>query len=286
HKLTDWQQWLSRQGVRYIPGAGWQWAVSQDKQNAIMRGIRDEIIPHRGARVRWQDIPDFPEREISSELYDLDSPETIDKLYKEMAESIGRLNEKAARDKAPDHPLTQILRARQKIELLKVPIFCELADDFRAKGFSVVFFVNFRQTVDELRKRRGVKPFIDGSPEGVRDRQYWIDEFQANRECELIANNDAGGIGISLHDLTGEHPRVGLVSPGFSAEKMRQVFGRLHRAGGRTPAHYRLILAARTVEASVHRRLRAKLNNLDALNDADFMPENLPLSKASLLGTI
>jgi hypothetical protein len=278
--------WASQQGCRKLPMAGWKWAVSQADQLRRMGEIRDTVIPLRGVRIASKDIPGFPAVCITSELYDLDeSPEIIDRLYGEMADALAVLEGRSQRDVCPEHPMTMILRARQKIELLKVPIFCELAKDFREKGFSVVHFVNFRQTLEEITKRRGVKAIIDGSPEGVRKRDYWRDEFQANRQRELAANNDAGGIGISLQDLHGDFPRIGLVSPGFSATTMKQVFGRLPRDGGKSVAHYRVILAARTVEASVHRALKVKLNNLDALNDFDLMPENLRLTKASLLHT-
>jgi hypothetical protein len=284
--LNNFWSWATKQGCRKLPMAGWKWAIGQAQQLQRMGEIRATIIPSRGVRIASKDIPGFPAVHITSELYDLDeSPEIIDRLYGDMADALKTLEDRSRLDACPEHPMTLILRARQKIELLKVPIFCELAKDFRAKGFSVVHFVNFRQTLEELAKRRGIKAIIDGSPEGVKKRDYWREEFQANRERELAANNDAGGIGISLQDLHGDFPRIGLVSPGFSATTMKQVFGRLPRDGGKSIAYYRVILAARTVEASVHRALKVKLNNLDALNDFDLMPENLQLTNASLLHT-
>jgi hypothetical protein len=63
--------------------------------------------------------------------------------------------------------------------------------------------------------------------------------------------------------------------PNHSAAKMRQLFGRLPRDGGKSTAYYRVLLAAKTIETNIHRALRTKLNNLDALNDADLNPGNL-----------
>jgi hypothetical protein len=62
---------------------------------------------------------------------------------------------------------------------------------------------------------------------------------------------------------------------------MRQIFGRLPRVVGKSKSFYRVLFAAGTCEVPMHRAVSAKLNNLDALNDADLMPENLRLTKVS-----
>jgi hypothetical protein len=173
-----------------------------------------------------------------------------------------------------------MLRAHQKIELLKTPIAVELAGDYMEKGYSVALFVNYRQTLEELCARLKTRCFIDGSVEGVRNRVHSIDQFQRNVNKAIIVNNKAGGIAVSLHDLDGDHPRVGLVFPCFSAETMQQVFGRLHRDGGKSKCHYRVMFAAGTMEVPMHRAVSARLNNLEALNDADLRPENLRLTKS------
>lgn len=285
HSLGNFTSWAYRQGCRREPGRGLQWRLGEVEQRKVMNRI-GEAMASRSVRVRTQDIPDFPKREISCELYDLEEHEKIDQLYAEMAEPLHRLSERQLNDVAPDSPLTKILRARQKIELLKVPVACELARDYLAKGYSVALFVNFQQTIAELSARLNCQAIIDGSPAGIRYRQHFIDRYQANTERLILVNNEAGGICVSLHDLHGGFPRVGLSFPCFSAVTMRQVFGRLHREGGQSQCHYRVILAAKTVETKIHRALKLKLNNLDALTDGDLTPENLPLTAARVLGTI
>lgn len=278
----NFYNWAFRYGVRRDPDfRGLVWRVKEGEQLRIMSEIRASIIPARGVRVCVEDIPGFPERDITSELYDLEENGRIDALYNEMCAPLERLQERITADVAPDHPLTVILRARQKVELLKVPIAVDLARDYLAKGYSVAIFVNFTETLNALREKLGCDCFIDGTPAGVKYRQRSIDHFQENRSRQILVNNEAGGICVSLQDLTGLHPRVGLVFPSFSAVTMRQVFGRLHRDGGKTRCHYRIIFAARTVEEKIHRAVRSKLNNLDALNDADLMPGNLPLVRFS-----
>lgn len=283
---SKFSTWAGRYGVRREPMRGLQWRVGAEQQLQIMSEIRNEIIPARGVRVCVDDIPGFPEREITSELYDLDENNQIDWLYSEMADALRGLAEHSALDVAPDHPLTQLLRARQKIELLKVPIAVELARDYVAKGYSVALFVNFRQTLDALRERLHLRCIIDGSPAGQRNRQSSIDLFQLDRERLIGINNEAGGLALSLPDVNGRYPRVGLVFPSEKAKTMRQIFGRFHRDGSKSKCFYRVILAAGTCEVSMHRNLRNKLNNLDALNDADLQPDNLCLTKAHLYPTV
>ena len=50
---------------------------------------------------------------------------------------------------------------------------------------------------------------------------------------------------------------------------------RFPRVDGRSRSIYHLLLAAGTSDVQVHRALKSKLDNLDALNDADLCPDNL-----------
>lgn len=278
--LPNFYQWATRHGCRKLPPMpGLHWAVGEERQRQIMTGIRSQIIPARGVRITTDEIPGFPECDITAEIYDIGKHAEIDSLYGQMASALGVLAHKATTDKAPDHPLTQVLRARQKIELLKVPVAVELTSDYVERGLSIAIFVNFQQTLDELRRILNCNCFIDGTPNGVRYRAGNIDDFQENRSPVILVNNDAGKESINLQDIYGGHPRGGIVFPSFSAVTMKQVFGRLPRDGGKTKCFYRLIFAAGTVEMPVYRRLRGKLNNLDSLNDADLRPDNLPLTK-------
>lgn len=272
-------RWAQHYGCRRDPRfRGFKWFASKADQQDIMREIRSLIIPDRGVMVSHDEIPNFPECEIRAELYDLDETKTLDALYAEMAEALGVLTERSKHDVAPDSPLTRILRARQKIELLKVPIAAELAEDSLEKGFSVVLFVNFRQTIDELQARFPEALVIDGTPESVRVRDENLAKFQENDCRTLIVNNEAGGVSLSMQDLTGECPRIGYVMPNYSATSMRQVFGRLPRDGGKSRCFYQVLFAAHSVEVPIHRALTLKLDNLDALTDGDLRPQNLPLT--------
>lgn len=262
--------WLRRLGCMKIPGAGWKWAVSKTTQSDFMAHLRHTVIPARGVRVTSDTIPGFPKCLITADLFDIGDPEKVNALYKEMEPALLKLKKRSEQDVAADHPLTMLLRARQKLELLKVPIVEELITDDLEKGFSPVVFVNFRQTIDELLLRFPGAGVVDGQ---TPDREGVISRFQDNSNRILFVNSEAGGVAMSLHDLHGDFPRSGKVMPCFSATTFRQLVGRLPRDGGKSFCRYQVILAAGTVETKIHRTLTAKLSNLDALNDGDLMPD-------------
>lgn len=279
----NFYKWASHYGCRRDPRfRGWKWLLGESAQREVMLELRQQIIPARGVRVQCEDIPGFPKCDIQAELYDVEHPEEIDRLYAEVQEALGILSARAENDKAPDSPLTRILRGRQRIELLKVPIAEELGQDYLEKGFSVVFFVNFRQTIDELCKRFPDAPVVDGTPESVKQRDASVAKFQRNDCQALIVNNQAGGVCLSMQDLDGFHPRVGLVFPSFSATDMIQVCGRLPRDGGKSTAHYRFLFANTEIEKRMHRAVRSKQHNIEALNDADLSGASLMFSGGSI----
>jgi hypothetical protein len=190
-----------------------------------------------------------------------------------MAAALAELKSKMEFDKNAEHPLTKRLRIREEIELLKVPIVEELTHDLLAKGFSVASFFNFRSAIESYCARMKTDCIIDGSANGLRYRDANLARFQTNESRLIALNIKAGRESLSLHDKHGGFPRAGLVMPADSAVDMRQVFGRLPRDGGKSPAHYKLILAAGTPDVKIQRAMETKHNNLDALNDGDFRPE-------------
>ena len=279
----NFYRWASHYGCRNDPRfRGWKWMLGEAAQREVMLEIRNQIIPARGVRVRCEDIPGFPACDIQAELYNVEAPEEIDLLYAEVQEALGILSAKSENDAAPDSPLTRILRGRQRIELLKTPIAEELGRDFLDKGFSVVFFANFRQTIEELSQRFPDAPIIDGTPDSVKQRDASVARFQRNDCQALIVNNQAGGVCLSMQDLDGFHPRMGLVMPSFSATDMIQVCGRLPRDGGKSTAHYRFIFADNTIEKGMHRAVRSKQHNIEALNDADLSGESLMFTRKGI----
>lgn len=290
HGLVDRQhtpgffKWAFRMGCRKSPFGGFEFGGNEALRRERMAKLHAEIYPERGVRVKIADLGDaFPKCKITAELYDLQEADRINELYAEMDEAIRELNDRKEKD--IEGPLTRVLRAKQEIELLKVPLFEEVFHEGIAAGKTVGIFVNFTATLDELQKRLKLRCRIDGTQVGAagqRRRQEMIDVVQSEQERGIILNNQAGGVSISLHDLTGNYPRLGAVSMPNSASMFRQICGRFPRAGGKSVSLYRVILAAGTVEVKHHRALSQKLNQLDALNDGDLWTANLPLTERSL----
>jgi superfamily II DNA or RNA helicase len=238
-----------------------------------LQKLHKDIFLDRGVRLKKDDIPNFPDSEIIAEPYCLgDAPtEEINRIYFEMNKEIETLNNVISKKKATNE-LTIRLRARQKIELLKVPLFVEMTEDLLEDGHSVVIMVNFEETIQALSKKLKTRCMIYGGNKG-NERQQNIDDFQADKQRVILVNIAAGGVGVSLHDLNGNHPRVALISPNDSAPILRQAFGRVHRDGAKTKSQQRVIFVANTVEEQVCTNVKMKLNNLDTINDGDLDPK-------------
>lgn len=263
HVKKVFSGWLASHGAKFDRQfSSWKWWVSAEKQRQTMDTIRQQIFPSRGIRITTDEVPNFPEVDIQAELLNTDYEKEIEELYKEIE---------------GEHELTKILRARQAIELLKVPLFVERARDRMEQGFSVGIFCNFRDSLERISALLHC-PFIDGTVTGKK-RDEIIAEYQNNDLKCLVLNSEVGSVNIGLQDLDGNFPRFGLVSPPWSATTFKQLVGRFPRDGGKSKSHYRVLFAAGTVEMKMYSALRSKLDNLSALNDGDLQPENLKLKK-------
>lgn len=199
----------------------------------------------------------FKNNDVLAETY-LMSPEAeeqIEAAYAEIAEALTALKNKMI---VEDCILTILLRARQRIEMLKIPTIVELAMERLLEDKSVVIFVNFNETIESLfsllkdflyENTGSFVTFIHGG-QTVEEREYNIKAFQADRSRLMIANVKAGGVGVSLHDLHGNYQRVALHSPGWSSIDFKQALGRIYRADAKTDAIQRIIYCkGRTKEA-------------------------------------
>ena len=168
--------------------------------------------------------------------------------------------------------LAVMMKARQRVELLKADTLIELAGDFLEQGKSVVIFVNFIQTMEYCQKafngKNGISIIRGGQSEDERQEQ--IDAFQDNRNNLAIVTMGSGRESISLHDLDGQHPRVSLISPSFSAQDLIQALGRIHRAEGKTKCLQYLIFCAGTVEDRICEIVQQKIHNINTINDGDL----------------
>lgn len=260
--LSDWHaywSWLLRHGCKKG-----RFGLQFDKnRNDVLNKLHTELFVERGSRIRIADLGDqFPETQITAEAMDFGNE--IEDIYKEMEAELAALDEASASDK-PAQQLTIQLRARQAVELCKVPGIVSLTEDFLDEGKSVVIFTNFRATLEALCNKLSTTCAIYGE-QPASWRQKCIDDFQSNLQRVIVVNIQAGGVSVSLHDTHGTHPRVALVCPTYSGTELRQALGRVHRSGG-TKSLQRILFAAGSVEEKVCARVNAKLERMDLLND-------------------
>ena len=247
--------------------------ILRDKKPMVR--IHHMLYPERASRIRIDDLGDeFPETQIIAQSYYMgkDRSAAIEKAYKDIAFELDELHSKEKKDKG--NPLVKIMRAHQKIELLKVATFVELARDFLENKFSVVIFVNFTQTLETLLKMLKTTCSIYGG-QTDKDRQENIKNFMKNKERIIVCNIKAGGVGVSLHDIHGNHPRASLISPTWNSLDLVQSLGRIHRAGGKTKSLQRIIYAGKTIEENIARKIKGKLKNLSSVNNGDLDLTNI-----------
>lgn len=124
-------------------GKYWIENVSKGYDNP-MAGVHDYLYPEYASRMRTRDLGKlFPDNQILAECFDMDTAKEIEEQYnliKNAVESLKRKEENA-------RGLGKIMRARQRIELLKTPTFIDLAKKYLEEGLSVAIFVNFTDTL-------------------------------------------------------------------------------------------------------------------------------------------
>ncbi len=246
-----------------------QWGLEFNNDPTILKRLHHQIFKQRGVRLRRDDIPGFPQCEIIPEVYNMDEEEAlkINEIYAEMERELAKLDKTEKNDQLA--AITEQLRARQRIELVKVPLFIDMIEEAKEQGFSVAVFLNFTDTLNAIASRLGITCIYDGkTPDKVREKNVML--FQEGKERVILVNIQSGGTGLSLHDLYGNFPRMSLISPTWSPVLIRQALGRIWRDDAKTKSIQRIVCVANTVEEDVCRNMQRKLDNLDTLNDGDL----------------
>ncbi len=226
--------------------------------------IHRRIFPEFGSRLLITELGNlFPKNIVMPELFIMDEQATKD--IQAQYELINFLSTDAQeKENRANFILPKICYARQKIEALKVPTIIDLAKQKLDDGLSVVIFVNFKDTLKVLAKELNTANVIYGEQD-LKTRDRIITSFQENKEQIIICQIQTGGQGISLHDIHGGHPRISLISPGWSAKDLQQALGRIYRAEGKTPCLQMIVYCANTIEAQICEVLQEKIHNFARL---------------------
>ena len=251
----------------------WINGVILEEENTKEKNILNKkIFPIKGSRMTLEDIGEkFPKNQISAECYTLNKKDELE-IDKECDVIMKEYENLKGKNSAGS--LVKILRARQKIELLKIPIILELIDKYLELNRSVVVFVNFIDSLNKIKKSLDKAKisysFIEGS-QGAEERKNNIDSFQNNKNRVIVSMVQAGGQSINLHDTDGKFPRISIISPSFSSIELKQALGRIYRVGTKSPVLQRIVFCSNTKEERVCENIRTKLKFMTMLNDDDLI---------------
>jgi hypothetical protein len=261
HKYADFWPWCIKNGVKKAPWG----AMSYFGGKKSLAVIHQAMAP-KSSRVKIRELGDkFPDNEVFAEAYDCGD---VQGLYDDLERRLAELEVSKAADKP--HPMTEILRARQESELLRVPILADLTDSLLDEGRSVVIFCNFRNSLDALLSLFSKSGSMIWGGQSTEEREEMISDFQSDKTNVMLCQVQSGGVGVSLHDENGVRPRSSLICPTYSAIDLKQALGRIHRAGAKSKAVQKIIFAAGSIEEQVMKKVRAKLKNIETLNDGDI----------------
>jgi superfamily II DNA or RNA helicase len=208
---------------------------------------------------------EIPPNQIMTNSYSLKECKKIDELYKEINTAVSNLHIKEERKNS----FAVIIRARQKIELLKIPIFIELIEEGLENGLHVVVFVNFLETQNILANHLKCTCLLKGG-QTIQERDNNIKDFQSNKSKIIISIIQVGSLGISLNDTKGDNPRMSIISPTWSGQDFVQILGRIYRAGTKSHVIQKIVLVANTIETSVGKVMNTKFKNINAINKGEF----------------
>lgn len=278
HKLSDYQLWLFARGARYEEiklRSGRivkKVVISKQRDLEAMGRLHEEIFGHgqRGSRMRLEDIPEFPKTLVGVRLLS-DAPAAVARLSEELQLFYKHRTTLGAMSK---DELAKLVFFRQASETAKIPHIVDMMQD-ALETSKVAVFCCFNQTVDELLsacRHHGWSCGVIRGEQSSAERQRVIDAFQANQLDVVVANIQAGGVGVSLHDPVTQVPRTSIISPSWSAMELKQALGRVHRGSGGYSRQY-IVLFDRGIETRVAKSVQRKLDNLSLLNDSELSDE-------------
>lgn len=272
HTLTDYIKWALKYGCQFNPWNALEFDPIEGPSR--LKLLNAVMYPDRAHKLTRKDLGShFRETSVSFDPLDFGDKGKIKKILAEVQDEIDALvhkqredSQRAAENDSSVMEITRLLRARQKVELLKVPMIAEMVEDYLDLGHSVAVFLNFNDSVDALSRIIKIPhgKIVGGQSESERQRA--IDDFQEDRSRLIVANLAAGGVGVSLHDVNGTYPRAALISPSYSAKDLQQALGRVDRAGAKSDSVQRILIASDTLEEEILAKIRMKLRNLDVLH--------------------
>jgi superfamily II DNA or RNA helicase len=258
----SWFKWMKTLGCRQDPWRNWvRGPLSK------LAALNEKMYSANCVKLTPSDLPSaFADNHVITEPLAFAAMADIERFYKVCGVTPEIIEQILTGDLQPSpHVLVEILRARQLAEAAKVPDIVEMVNEAVAEGFSVVVFVNFKDTVASLHASIPNSGVVQGG-QSAAVREAYVQKFQDDEIHVMICNSAAGGTGVSLHDVRGERPRLSLISPSFNDKEYVQVLGRIHRAGAKSPATQRILVTEKSIEQKVLQILEEKRKSLETLH--------------------
>tara|TARA_R110002020_G_scaffold34539_2_gene104983 strand:- start:13451 stop:14839 length:1389 start_codon:yes stop_codon:yes gene_type:complete len=269
-KVLPWAKWMAAHGCWRNQWGQWQRGAIKHLEKLN----KDIYEKGKGTKITLHDLPGaFSANHVSVERLSFSKMKNIKSAYDDLGvsdeallERLMGVEQEVLHDESMDvNVLTQILRARQFAEAFKVPDLVEMANKALHEKFSVIIFVNFRDTAEALFNSLPDPGIIIGG-QSAEHREEHINRFQNNENRVIIVMTAAGGVGVSLHDTDGRFPRQTILSPTFNLKEHIQALGRAHRAGSKSPVVQKVVVAADTIEEKIVDMLEQKRSSLDTLH--------------------
>jgi len=259
----DYHRFLSQNGCRKT-----RFGMEFTGGHSVLKKLHSRIYPEKGNRLRHSDLGDaFPETLIKAKAFDMDNARKIAGEYDDLC---NRIEELRMQENFSANVLAEQTRARQRIEMLKAPAVAAMARDLIEEGNSCFIAVNYTETREWLMEELKTDCAIYGGQNDI-DRRGKIDSFQNDKSRVIIGIIQACREGLNLHDLNGNYSRVALIMPTPSPFDLKQVLGRVHRAGGKSKSIQYIVYAAGVgIEESICSKLDGKLKQMDLLADGEI----------------
>lgn len=167
-----------------------------------------------------------------------------------------------------EKPFVKILRERQISELQKIKYIYNEARKDIAKGFYVIVFLNFIETIYFLAEMFSTNSYLIGSMSKT-ERNFVIRNFQ-NGSSKILICSDAGIEGIDLDDKTGQNPRITYISPKWSGKKFKQIIGRAVRTTTKSNTTQKIVFIDNSIEKKVYKKMNERIEVLKTLNEKEW----------------
>lgn len=245
-------------GAKYL-----QEVANTNKSRNLLEKLHNKIFPMYASRMKIDDLAHiFKENNVSFEGIKMDNHFEIEEQY----DAIEKIDKTDKTNLCKKKIKNQIKCIHQNIEFMRVDSICKATLEDIAKGFSVVIFINFTKTLEELCRRLNTKCVVYGK-QTLTERSKNVDDFNSDLSRIIILNIQSGGTGISLHDTHGNFPRKSIISPTWSAQDLIQALGRIHRATGKTIVEQRIFYCIGTIEENIGTLIKQKILNIRMFNN-------------------